>query len=59
VQQKAAIAAELREKVWPLLETGAVRPVMDQTLPLADAAKAHARMEASTHVGKIMLSVAD
>ena len=58
-QQKAVIAAELREKVWPLLASGAVKPVMDQSFPLAEAAKAHARMEASTHIGKIMLKVAD
>lgn len=59
VEQKAVIAAELREKVWPLLASGAVKPVMDQSFPLAEAAKAHARMEASTHIGKIMLKVAD
>ena len=53
--EKAAIAAELGAKVWPLLESGAVAPVIDSTYPLVDAAAAHARMESSQHVGKIML----
>lgn len=57
VEDKAAIAEELREKVWPLLERGEVRPVMDQTFALRDAAAAHARMESSVHIGKIMLQV--
>ncbi|WP_249690623.1 NAD(P)H-quinone oxidoreductase [Stappia sp. WLB 29] len=52
---KAAIAARLREKVWPLIEAGTVRPVMDSTFPLAEAAAAHARMESSGHIGKIVL----
>jgi len=55
---KAKIADELREQVWPLLEMGRVAPVMDQEFALADAAKAHARMEGSTHIGKIVLKVA-
>jgi NADPH2:quinone reductase len=54
---KAMIAAELREKVWPLIEAGQVRPVMDSTFPLHEAAKAHARMESGSHVGKIVLKV--
>lgn len=54
---KAALADALREKVWPLLESGQVKVVMDSTYPLAEASKAHARMEGSTHVGKIMLTV--
>ena len=54
---KGAIAARLRDKVWPLLATGKVKPVIHATFPLADAAKAHALMESSTHVGKIMLAV--
>jgi NADPH2:quinone reductase len=54
---KAALADALREKVWPLLESGQVKVVMDSTFPLAEASKAHARMEGSTHVGKIMLTV--
>lgn len=54
---KAQIAAELREKVWPLVETGKVGPVMDSEFPLAEAAAAHARMEESNHIGKIVLKV--
>ncbi|MCG6859311.1 MAG: NAD(P)H-quinone oxidoreductase [Salaquimonas sp.] len=54
---KAMIAAELREKVWPLIEAGQARPVMDSTFPLHEAAKAHARMESGSHVGKIVLKV--
>jgi NADPH2:quinone reductase len=56
VEQKGAIAAALREKVWPLLESGKVGPVIHSTFPLADAAKAHALMETSAHIGKIMLT---
>src|SRR6267378_1880532 len=49
---KAAIARAIEEKVWPLVAAGNVRPVIDKTFPLADAAAAHARMEASQHIGK-------
>ncbi|MCS6811852.1 MAG: NAD(P)H-quinone oxidoreductase [Tepidimonas sp.] len=52
---KAAIARELRLRVWPLIEHGAIRPVVYQVLPAAQAAQAHALMEADTHVGKIIL----
>jgi len=55
---KARIADELRDKVWPLIAAGRVRPVMDSEFPLEDAAAAHARMESSAHVGKIVLKVA-
>ena len=55
---KAAIAAALTTQVWPLLAAGTVRPLIDRTFPLADAAGAHAHMESSTHVGKIVLEVA-
>ncbi|QJP16480.1 NAD(P)H-quinone oxidoreductase [Starkeya sp. ORNL1] len=55
--EKAAIAASLKEHVWPLIEAGKVKPVMDSSFPLIEAAKAHARMETSAHVGKIMLDV--
>ena len=55
---KAAIAAELRTHVWPLLSAGRIGPVMDSSFPLADAASAHARMESSAHIGKIVLEVA-
>jgi len=55
---KARIAAELREHVWPLLAAGRVAPVMDSEFPLERAAEAHARMESSAHIGKIVLKVA-
>ncbi len=55
---KARIARDLAEAVWPLVEAGKLRPVMDSTYPLAEAAAAHARMEGSTHIGKIVLEVA-
>ena len=55
---KARIADQLREKVWPLLAAGTVAPVMDQEFALDDAAAAHHRMEASAHIGKIVLKVA-
>ncbi len=54
---KARIAAQLREHVWPLLEAKKIAPVMDQEFALEDAAKAHARMETSEHIGKIVLKV--
>jgi len=57
VQAKAEIAETLRAKVWPLLEAGRVAPVMDSVFPLAQAADAHARLESSGHVGKIVLEV--
>lgn len=57
-EAKAAIARALAAEVWPHLESGAIRPVMDSEFPLADAAQAHARMEGSTHIGKIVLKVA-
>jgi NADPH2:quinone reductase len=55
---KAQIARELRERVWPLLEAGRIKPVIYQTFPLEEAAAAHTLMESSAHVGKIMLNVA-
>ncbi|MEO6702954.1 MAG: NAD(P)H-quinone oxidoreductase [Jatrophihabitantaceae bacterium] len=57
VEQKAAIVAGTEAHVWPLIEDGLVRPVIDRVLPLADAAEAHRIVEASTHIGKIVLSV--
>jgi len=54
---KAKIAADLLTHVWPLYASGRIRPVMDSEFPLAEAAAAHARMEASTHIGKIVLKV--
>ncbi|HXW73101.1 MAG TPA: NAD(P)H-quinone oxidoreductase [Methylocella sp.] len=55
VAQKAAIAVELREKIWPLLEKGKLRPVIHATFPLEQARQAHEMMESSSHVGKILL----
>jgi NADPH2:quinone reductase len=55
--EKGAIAAALREKVWPLIEAGQIRPVMDSTFPLAEASKAHERLETSQHIGKVVLTV--
>jgi putative PIG3 family NAD(P)H quinone oxidoreductase len=54
---KARIAASLREHVWPLLDAGRIAPVMDSEFSLEDAALAHARMESSEHIGKIVLRV--
>lgn len=55
---KRRLAGVLTEKVMPLIESGRIGPVMDQTFPLTEAAAAHARMETNTHIGKIMLTVA-
>jgi NADPH2:quinone reductase len=54
---KAAIARKLLARVWPLLEQGKIKPVIFKTFPLEHAAQAHALMESSTHVGKIVLQV--
>jgi len=54
---KAAIARAVEQKVWPLLAAGKARPVIDRSFPLSDAAAAHARMESSQHIGKIVLVV--
>lgn len=55
VEQKAEIARDLRAHVWPLLENGSIKPVLFKTFPMAEAAAAHALMESSAHIGKIML----
>jgi putative PIG3 family NAD(P)H quinone oxidoreductase len=55
-EEKAAVVASTREHVWPQLESGRVRPVVDRVLPMADAAEAHRVVEASSHVGKVLLS---
>ncbi len=57
VEFKGAIARNLREKVWPLIEAGKIKAVIYKTFPLAEAAKAHALMESSEHIGKIVLTV--
>lgn len=55
---KARIAESLRADVWPLLDAGKIAPVMDSEFPLTEAAAAHARLESSGHIGKIVLKVA-
>jgi putative PIG3 family NAD(P)H quinone oxidoreductase len=55
--RKAAIAKALRERVWPLFEAGKLKPAIYRVFPLAEAAAAHALMESSQHIGKIMLAV--
>jgi len=57
VEEKGAIAADLRREVWPLIEKGRVKPVVYRTFPLDEAAAAHQMMESSEHVGKIVLVV--
>jgi NADPH:quinone reductase-like Zn-dependent oxidoreductase len=57
VALKAGIAAALRQTIWPLLERGAVRPVIHATFPLERAREAHELMESSAHLGKIMLEI--
>jgi NADPH:quinone reductase-like Zn-dependent oxidoreductase len=55
--EKARLARDIRAQVWPHLASGKFRPHIDAAFPLADAAKAHALMEAGGHVGKIVLKV--
>ena len=57
VEFKGAIARNLRDKVWPLIESGKIKAVIHKTFPLAEAAKAHELMESSQHIGKIVLTV--
>ncbi|MET9359863.1 NAD(P)H-quinone oxidoreductase [Streptomyces sp. NPDC006632] len=54
--EKAAIVAAVREHVWPLIADGGVRPVVDRTVPLADAAEGHRVLESSQHIGKVLLT---
>jgi putative PIG3 family NAD(P)H quinone oxidoreductase len=54
--EKARLAAAVRKAAWPLLESGTIRPVIDSTVPLREAARAHERMQASLHIGKILLT---
>jgi putative PIG3 family NAD(P)H quinone oxidoreductase len=56
-EEKAAIVAAVLSEVWPAVEAGQVRPVIDRLMPLDDAAEAHRVLEGSTHVGKILLTV--
>lgn len=53
--EKAAIVAAVREHVWPLIAEGVVRPVVDRTVPMPDAAEAHRVLESSAHIGKVLL----
>jgi NADPH2:quinone reductase len=55
IADKAIIAGAVRDHVWPLIESGAVKPIIHATFPLRDAAAAHRLMESSTHIGKIVL----
>ena len=57
VEFKGAIAASLRQHVWPLIEAGKIKPVIFKTFPLAQAADAHKLMESSQHIGKLVLTV--
>ncbi|MGB0576576.1 MAG: NAD(P)H-quinone oxidoreductase [Alphaproteobacteria bacterium] len=57
VAEKALITEQLRDKAWPLIEAGKVKPLIFERFPLADAAKAHALMDSSAHIGKIVLTV--
>jgi NADPH:quinone reductase-like Zn-dependent oxidoreductase len=56
-EEKAAIVAAVRERVWPLVESGAVVPVIDRVLPMRDAAEAHRVVEAGDNIGKVLLAV--
>jgi NADPH2:quinone reductase len=53
---KGAIADQLKARVWPLLSSGVIKPVIDTVFPAAEAAEAHARMESGKHVGKLVLN---
>jgi NADPH2:quinone reductase len=57
VEFKGALARSLREKIWPLIEAGKIKPVLYKTFPLAQAAEAHRLMESSQHIGKLVLTV--
>ena len=54
---KALVADELKREVWPHVAEGKLRPIIDATFPLAEAGKAHERMDGGDHVGKIVLTV--
>ena len=57
VEFKTMVADEIAKTVWPYVESGRLKPVIDSVVPLVEAAKAHARMEAGEHIGKIVLEV--
>jgi putative PIG3 family NAD(P)H quinone oxidoreductase len=58
ISDKAPIAQALRERVWPLLANGTIKPIIERTFPLTEAAAAHALMESNRHIGKILLQIA-
>ena len=55
LEQKTAVVDAVRDRVWGLFDTGRLRPIIHRRLPLAQAADAHRLMEASTHIGKLLL----
>ena len=55
--EKARLAAEIERVVWPWIEAGKVKAVVDRTFPLADAAQAHAFLEGGAHLGKVVLTI--
>ena len=55
--EKARLAAEVERVVWPWIEAGRVKPVVERTFPLAEAAKAHALLESGAHTGKVVLTL--
>ena len=57
IDNKGRMARGLKDKVWPLLEAGTIRPIIYKTFPLKDAAGAHAELERADHVGKVMMTV--
>jgi NADPH2:quinone reductase len=57
VEFKAAIAGNLRSRIWPLIEAGRIKPEIYKTFPLEQAVEAHKLMESSQHIGKIVLTV--
>ncbi|MEV0267486.1 NAD(P)H-quinone oxidoreductase [Hamadaea sp. NPDC050747] len=57
VVEKAAIVSAVRDEVWPMIEDGRIRPVIDTTFPVEEAAKAHERVAANAHLGKVVLTV--
>jgi NADPH:quinone reductase len=57
VAEKTALRDQIEHQVWPLIEAGKFRPIVDRLFPLADAAEAHRRMHSSVHIGKILLQM--
>ena len=58
-EAKSSIAKDLREKIWPIITAGQIKPLIDSTYPLSQASQAHVRMETSEHIGKIILAVSE